>query len=348
MKKRLFNAIVILIASFLIQLLLIIYKHYIGYVPIRGVEHFSAMIISGTILSAIMMGIVFFFDLKMVGHLDRHFIWAERYGFRISLELLAGFVLGGMIGILFTLFSEIIFGYKEPFLEVILSNFFIAAIINLIIIAVIEAVKFFRRNQQAQLKAEILERENISMRFDMLKKQLDPHFLFNSLNILSSLIRRDKKKSQEFIDAFSAVYRYTLEVLDRPVVKVTEELDFARDYLFLQKLRFEEAFEFEIQIADVCREKLLPPLALQILIENAFKHNIATKKKPLRIKIQCEREAARLIVSNNIQQKISIKNRRGIGLENLKNRYTLVTDSKPEIEKSDNLYLVKLPLLEAD
>lgn len=274
--------------------------------------------------------------------------WKNEFPKRLGIEILLMFFTGAIIGVLFTVISWLLFGYRQALGEVFLNNALIAAVTNLFISAGIEAFLFYRQNQQSLLKAEILENENLNLRFDMLKKQLDPHFLFNSLNILSSLIRRDREKSQDFIDAFSFVYRYTLEVLEKPVISLREELEFAEAYLYLHQIRFEDAFSFEISIADRCRERLIPPLALQILLENAFKHNVASRRKPLKIRISCDPEAAVLFVANNIQSKIRLKSARSIGLENLRNRYSMVSSLLPEITRDENEYIVKLPLIKAE
>jgi LytS/YehU family sensor histidine kinase len=211
-------------------------------------------------------------------------------------------------------------------------------------VSVLEAILFYKQSQESRLKTEILERENIGMRFETLKKQLDPHFLFNSLNVLSSLIQKDRKKAQEFIDEFSHVYRYTLEVIDKPVVTVEQEMDYAQSYLFLQKIRFGSAVMIEVDIDEQNRDKLLPPLAVQILLENAFKHNIATESNPLQIRIYTRND--QLIVVNSRQKRQGVG--KGMGFENLKNRYNLITNRLPEVMMTQDEYIVKIPILEAE
>lgn len=346
--KLTFYGIMIILASATIQFLLISYKHFIGYVIINSTNHFLIMFFRGTILSSLMIAIVVFIDLKIIKVIQKQLSWKDYFSIRLLIELVVSFILGALIGLSFTLINMLIFGYKQPLGEVIISNLLIATVINLIILAVLEAIIYFKSNQKSQLKAEILERENVNMRFNMLKQQLDPHFLFNSLNILSSLIPKDKKKSQQFVDVFSSVYRYTLDVVDKLVVSVEEELNFMQDYLFLQNLRFEDAFIYELEIDEPCLKQFLPPLALQVLIENAFKHNIASKDKPLRIHISARAGDNMLNVVNNIQQKGKFYHKPGIGLENLKNRYLHISDRIPEIQTTENEFKVTLPLIEAE
>lgn len=306
------------------------------------------MMFAGTILTSIMMALIVILDLKLINPLESRLPWNENFAKRIFIELIIAFVAGGFVGLIFSFVSELIFGYKQAMNEVLVSNFLIAAVINLIIFAVIEASIYFRRSRANQIKAEILERENVDMRFQMLKKQLDPHFLFNSLNILSSLISKDKRKAQEFIDAFVSMYRYTLEVIEEPAVKVDQEIKFAQDYIFLQKLRFENAITTKLTVDEKVLNQFIPQLALQILLENTFKHNIATKKIPLHIRISGDALLNQLIVSNNMQPKKRLKYNPGVGLENLKNRYKLISQEVPVIICTEKEYIVKLPLIKAD
>ncbi|MDZ7764488.1 MAG: histidine kinase [Melioribacteraceae bacterium] len=133
--------------------------------------------------------------------------------------------------------------------------------------------------------AQILEKENAEIRFETLKGQLNPHFLFNSLNVLSSLIGKDAEKAREFVDEFSMVYRYTLDVIDNQVVELSEEMSFVKAFLYLQKIRFDDAMMYDVNIDAEKLNRLVPPLALQTLLENCFKHNRASEDSPLRIKI---------------------------------------------------------------
>lgn len=348
MKKTIIYAGVITVSALLLQLILIAYKHFVGYVVIQSSSQFYRTLFFGTLLSALLIFIIAFLDRLIIRFLAGKVKWQEAFFIRLPIEIVVALAVGATFGMLFTLISELLFGYKEPIGEVLLSNMLIAAIVNVIVVGVIESVDFFRESQNSRLRAEKLERENLELRFGMLKKQLDPHFLFNSLNILSSLVARDKWKSQRFIDAFAAIYRYTLDVIDKPVVSVEEELKFASDYLFLQKLRFEDAFTFEIYIDDACRGNYLPPLTLQTLLENALKHNIATIKRPLHIKIIGDSENTMIVVRNNLQKKGRTRYSSGIGLENLKMRYKLISESEPEIVRTDQEYIVKLPLIGAE
>ncbi|MFY0605267.1 MAG: histidine kinase [Cyclobacteriaceae bacterium] len=181
--------------------------------------------------------------------------------------------------------------------------------------------------------------ESANFKFQALKNQVNPHFLFNSLNVLSSLVYDDQKKAVEFIRKLSEVYRYVLDRQDEELVTVEEELAFIESFVFLQKIRFSESLRVNIKGE---AKGSIPPIALQILIENAIKHNIVSESKPLEILIIFENNSA--IVQNNIQEKLT-KDSTGIGLNNLISRYEYLTDRKVEIENADGQFRVVLPLL---
>lgn len=180
--------------------------------------------------------------------------------------------------------------------------------------------------------------------FESLKNQLDPHFLFNSLNVLDALIEEDPIKAQKFTNDMSKVYRYVLDQKDKELVTVEEEIDFAERYCELLKTRFEDSVSFQFEISDDVKHQYVVPLSLQLLLENAIKHNHATSKKPLNIRIYAENGL--LCIENNLQQREILKDRDGIGLSNIANRYSILSKTKNVlIEKSDETFKVKIPIL---
>jgi LytS/YehU family sensor histidine kinase len=194
--------------------------------------------------------------------------------------------------------------------------------------------------------AEKLERENSQIRFETLKSQLNPHFLFNSLNVLSSLIKHDSDKAQYFVDEFSSVYRYTLDVIEKPVVELREEINFAKSFLYLQKIRFDNAVDMEINVDASKLNDLVPPLAIQTLLENAFKHNRASVDNPLKINIYDEDDG--LVVINNLQPKIKGDDSKGVGLNNLRKRYELLGEKLPQFSFTEKEYIAKIPLIKPE
>lgn len=196
-------------------------------------------------------------------------------------------------------------------------------------------------------KKEVVEQKLIAKsanaQFESLKNQLDPHFLFNSLNVLSSLIDENPNQAQYFTSSMSKIYRYVLEQKDKELVTVEEELDFAKTYCELLKTRFEDAVTFEFNIEDESKKHFVVPLSLQLLLENSIKHNFATSGKPLHIKIYTEK--GNLIIENNLQTRELPNKSTGVGFANIVSRYNLLTDRNVFVEKSEDFFRVKLPIL---
>lgn len=215
--------------------------------------------------------------------------------------------------------------------------------ITLSIVTVFHVVYFYNRYQKNKIKEQKVIAGTASAKFDALKNQLDPHFLFNSLNVLTSLIDENPKNAQKFTTALSKVYRYVLEQKNKDLVSVDEELDFARTYMSLLKMRFEDSIVFEIPEHASNPESKVVPLSLQLLLENAVKHNMVTSKKPLRIRIY--ESGNMLVVENNLQPKQIVKRSSGVGLENIKQRYQLLTKRMVDINEQAKSFAVAIPML---
>ena len=197
-------------------------------------------------------------------------------------------------------------------------------------------------------KKEVVEQKLIAKsanaQFESLKNQLDPHFLFNSLNVLSSLIDENPKQAQKFTSSMSKIYRYVLEQKDKELVTIQDEIDFAKTYCELLKTRFEDSVDFEFNVSENDLRKFVVPLSLQLLLENCIKHNFATSSKPLIITIFTQNDC--LCIENNLQAREQLKESAGIGLANIVQRYALLTKRNVFIEKSEDYFKVKLPVLE--
>jgi LytS/YehU family sensor histidine kinase len=190
---------------------------------------------------------------------------------------------------------------------------------------------------------ERFKKENAEFQFESLRNQVNPHFLFNSLNTLSSLIFQDQEKAGSFVRELSDVYRYILENRDRELVSLKKELEILKSYIYLILLRFEQNLSVKIDIPNRLDNLLIPPLTLQMLVENATKHNIISKRKPLKIQIFSADDY--LVVSNNLQQKETRTYSSKLGLENIKSRYNYLTDKAVEITDGPDNYIVKIPLI---
>ena len=227
--------------------------------------------------------------------------------------------------------KERMYYYLGPFLVItIISLFF-------------HLVYFYKALQEKRVKEQKIIAGTASAKFDALKNQLDPHFLFNSLNVLASLIDENPDQAQRFTTSLSKVYRYVLEQKDKDLVSLQEELKFADTYMKLLKMRFENSIYFEVPTELSNEEAKVVPLSLQLLLENTIKHNIVSENKPLRINIY--EVDGYLIVENNFQKKEVLGTRKGVGLQNIVNRYHVVTERKVLIEQTEDFFRVKLPVL---
>lgn len=261
-----------------------------------------------------------------------------------------GSVLWSTLGFFIAKFSHLVFieGLSvQQFLEQQhFSNYLFAMFIAFIITLAFHAFYFYKALQDIKLKEKTFESQSHSAKFDALKNQLDPHFLFNSLNVLSALIDENPEKAQNFTVGLSKVYRYVLDQKHKDLVSVEDEIKFAKTYLNLLKMRFENSIDVQIDDDIFKIEAKIIPLSLQLLIENAVKHNRISEKQPLIIKIYIEK--TNLVLENNLQTKVESlgQKRNGIGLKNIKSRYSLFTNDNCIATKTENAFIVKLPLLQ--
>lgn len=224
-----------------------------------------------------------------------------------------------------------------------LTQFAIPLIIwNSIIIFMIELFLYNQRQVEVEKKLAITEKEKIQYQYETLKAQINPHFLFNSLNVLSSLAYQDAEKANLFTKKLSGVYRYILLTSDQPTVILKEELSFLESYLFLEKIRFENTFSVNIEKEnELLLNKNVIPISLQLLVENALKHNITTKNHPLNILIDIKENG--ILVSNNLQLRSSV-DKGGVGLINLQKQYSL-HNSAIIITQTEASFTVEIPFV---
>jgi PAS domain S-box-containing protein len=206
-----------------------------------------------------------------------------------------------------------------------------------------------RTKQLTEANTQLLkvQKENLQSQFEVLKQQVNPHFLFNSLNVLTSLIKIDPDLAESFTERLSKVYRYVLENKEKDVVSLSTELEFLNAYLFLLEIRFMNKIVIEINIDKSYYDFQILPIAIQLLIENAVKHNTFSKVKPLKIEIFVDRQQ-KLNIVNNLNLRETKFASTGVGLENISRRYALVSDQKPEFNKTGNQFIAKLPLLKSE
>ncbi len=214
------------------------------------------------------------------------------------------------------------------------------AMFNCIVVLLIEIFFYHNRQIEAEKKLVIIEKEKLQYQYETLKAQVNPHFLFNSLNVLSSLAYEDADKTNLFAKKLSNIYRYVLLSNSRSTVPVSEELTFLESYIFLEKIRFGDALHFEITNTSNSDKQIIP-VSLQLLAENATKHNIATSAQPLTIRIHITNDG--ITVSNNLQLRSSVE-KNGYGLSNLQKQYDLY-DKKIEVTQTNTDFTVKIPFV---
>lgn len=213
--------------------------------------------------------------------------------------------------------------------------------ISMLIITIIYLKHFFLSWRKSLIREAEFKRETLALQYETLKSYVNPHFLFNSLSVLSSLVEKDIVKSQRFIKQLSDIYRYVLEQKDKELVDLSTEMAFARSFIDLHKIRHGESLRVDVDVDNL--SGYIMPLSTQILLENAFKHNVISEEEPLEVKVW--REDDYIIVQNRLQQRNTINQTGGIGLETIKKRYEILS-SKPLFVSDENLFFtVKIPIL---
>ncbi len=227
--------------------------------------------------------------------------------------------------------------------DVFISSNSAAIFCTIMIIAVYESIYFMNELKKSVEEKETLKRESLKAQLDALKTQVNPHFLFNNLNTLTALIPDTPDQAIEFVQQMSKVYRHILEVQDEKTIPLKDELDVLKAYGFLLKTRFGDNLDIEIDVPVEKLQQRIVPLSLQLLMENAIKHNIVSSEKPLKIKVFAEN--GHLLVSNNLQVKNQLIESTGIGLDNIRNRYKLFSNDEVRVTESGESFTVSIPLI---
>lgn len=341
--RRLFWFILGLSVS--VQVVVIVYSHLTGFVPLVSIGHFLVRLIFGTLLGFLSGFMLALPDLLTIDRLNNIYPWGGRAVPRVIIQFFLSILFAVIVSTLMTLFSDLLGPYEEELKRVLITNALIVIVLNIILMITLEAWIFFNEGSRARRKAENLERELSQIRFEMLKSQINPHFMFNSLNVLSGLMEKDVVRAQKFIDEFSMIYRYVLETIEKPVVTLGEELAFVRSYFFLQQIRYGDSLTLSVNLPSELLELLLPPLSLQVVLENAIKHNIVNASQPLQIDISGS--GRQLVIRNNLQPKISAYTSTHLGQANLSRRYAMITTEEPGFFVETGFYKVKLPLIDS-
>ncbi|HEU4788992.1 MAG TPA: 2TM domain-containing protein [Flavobacterium sp.] len=281
--------------------------------------------------------------------LDRKWDWLEQTNLRVYYGILVTvlYTIPVVLGIDYIIFVIL---QKMPidqfFNERMVWVHLFYIILSLGVSVFMQARSFMVKWKQAS-KTEVTQQRIIAgtanAKFETLKNQIDPHFLFNSLNVLSSLIEENPENAQRFTTSLSKIYRYVLEQKDKELVSVAEELSFAKTYMNLLKMRFENSLFYELPETVINPDAKVVPLSLQLLLENTVKHNVVSEQKPLHIRIFIDGDY--LAIQNDFQKKEVIQSRQGVGLQNIVDRYGIITNRKVLIEQNEKTFTVKIPIL---
>jgi hypothetical protein len=264
---------------------------------------------------------------------------------RISLGFILSFLISIVIIFLLRILEDVIIE-GESWNNFINTNhlfdYLISIVMTFFVTLLFHVFYFYKSFQETKVKEQKIIATTANAQFESLKNQIDPHFLFNSLNVLSSLIEENPENAQKFTTSLSKIYRYVLEQKDKELVAVSEELAFAKIYMQLLEMRFENCISYELP-ENYSEDAKVIPLSLQLVLENCIKHNVVSSSKPLHITISIEEN--QLVVANNLQKKEVLSNGKGVGLQNIVNRYALLTERKVKITNDEKSFKVYLPIL---
>lgn len=337
---RLVTVIMIPLSALLIPI--IFFGRRIGRPPYFTWQVYATTLITTAVIWVGNRYIMILFRRKFPQYSDtRKRLWLQSvmmFLFTILATNVLGFTLKDFCGLMSPLdknlrFSDIIFNSNAA-----------ALFCSLTVVAVYEGVYFMQQLRKSVEESEMLKRESLLAQINALKTQVNPHFLFNNLNTLSSLIPENPKHAVNFVQQLSKVYRHILEVKNEKSIFLLEEMEVLNAYAFLLQTRFGTNLVVNINIPSEKMKKKIVPLSLQLLMENAIKHNIVSSEKPLLINIFSDNGS--LVVSNNLQMKNQINESTGIGLDNIRNRYKLLGEKQVKVTESETNFTVSIPLLE--
>ncbi|RQO65844.1 histidine kinase [Pedobacter sp. KBW06] len=289
-------------------------------------------------ITAIFAVMMWYFNIYMLsGNGDKARKQSISYG-KLLKSLLFGLVI--MLGLAYVqqlILSHIDFGPVMLMVEVR------GILINLVFYMFLNLLQQNYENQHVNMELERTRNDNLGAQYELLKQQVNPHFLFNSLNTLKAMVETGDQQSVDFILKLSNFYRYTLESRKLDLIHVKEEMEILDAYLFLQKARFDEGFTFNSTLDNNALSTLIPPFTLQLLVENCLKHNIVSLQRPLKIRLYQEGE--KIVIENHIQLKTGEAGSLGVGLKNIELRYSHLLDKQVEIINDNIIFQIKLPII---
>ncbi len=283
--------------------------------------------------------------IALIIQVNQRYPWSSDWPRRVLLDLVIILMISLLAAMVFSWVASQLNSVENniPYYNTLGRYFAFSLIACLTFILVVESIVFFNEREQIVLKNEKLRREVLESKIQALRNQINPHFLFNSLNVLSSLVYKDPKLADRFILEFSKVYRYSLDVQYENLIPLSKELDFLESYIYLLHHRFQDNLVVHQNIDKDALDKKLPPMTLQLLLENVIKHNAFDHKDPLEVFLTADKKA--ISMENCIKVRKEQLPKSGIGLQNIIDRYSLISDILPEIERTETSFKVTVPLL---
>jgi LytS/YehU family sensor histidine kinase len=286
----------------------------------------------------------FWFGMRKTYHLLK--LWypafediGKRIGWAFGIFLMVYFTINNVLGAFFMYAFPQYMHDPSPIVV-----FVVSMVLCALVISIYEAASFYLQLSTAVREKAELERHYVASQLEGLRNQVNPHFLFNSLNTLIYLIPEDADKAVNFVQKMSKVYRYVLESRDSKLILLEEELEFLHAFIYLLKERFGDNLQVELRNLDLRPGTAIVPLTLQMLFENAIKHNVISTEKPLTIEVFFEHD--HLVVRNNLQRKNQVMDSTGVGLQNIKDRYKILTDQEVDVIASQQYFTVVVPVVE--
>ncbi len=298
----------------------------------------------------------FFFNLPVlliniylifrVVRLLNHFFSSKIY-LRLLLEIVSMFFITAALvfatGVLIELTQNINEFELKEHVNIFGDTFVMALLIGVFTLTILEIHFQIRASNEKEIENERLNKENLSLKYIQLKNQINPHFLFNSLSILSALVKSNPDNAQLFIQNLSEIYRYVLFQDQKDLIPLKDELEFIKSFIEILKSRYNGGLQVNFCIEDGALQKKIIPMTLQLLIENAVKHNIVDENSPLVVDIRSE--GNELVVGNSLNQKIVISKRNKMGLDMIKKRYKIINGSEVIVSHESEGFIVKIPLI---
>lgn len=258
----------------------------------------------------------------------------------------AGFVISSLL----TAITDVVFGLfilhqpSSALVNPLKMTLTYVALINLLF-HLLNTIFLYQQEYRKKItEGEVLKRMHAQAELHAIRQQINPHFLFNNLNVLSGLVLQKKEEANDFIEAFSQVYMHILRTHNRELIPLQKELNFLNPYSFLLQQRFPDAIEIETHIPAEYTNRYIIPVAVQMLVENAIKHNIISSRKPMLIRLYIHEE--NLVVENTLQPKTAMNGSSGTGLKNIEKRYGLATGKQIAIQSGEGIFSISLPLIE--